>query len=116
MNTESIIFKNKSGLPITICTWIKKSEGLSETKDVYVKDTEEVKLISSTGEWYLETMFEDRKDIDLWESHGYKILEIGKFRSKPCASNNYSWMYHDDFKAIYDDGTITFVCNKINLT
>jgi hypothetical protein len=70
-------------------------------------------LPTSTGEWYLQT-FLDKEYADEWNeakiNPGY---QIGKFRSKPSASGDYSWIDYDNspFDIIYDNKnhTATFI-------
>ena len=77
-------------------------------------------LHSSVGEWHMDSMFNDHSDCDIWKTAGLgKHLIIGKFRSDPCASGNYSWMeYYEPFECVYSEiansgdevkGLITFV-------
>jgi hypothetical protein len=99
-------FINNSGLPINLETWQQET-----TKTVLVKSGEKIVLPTSTGEWYLQTLLTE-PFADEWKAAkinpGY---QIGKFRSKPCASGDYSWMDDDHFQIIYDheNHTATFV-------
>jgi hypothetical protein len=65
---------------------------------------------------------EDRK---LWDDKGLqKYILVGKFRSDPCASGNYSWMEFEDdvFNCVYSklenyedtrvEGVMTFSLNE----
>jgi len=89
---------------------------------IVIRPQEKKFLHSSVGEWHMDSMFPAGEDRDLWENAGLgNHLIIGKFRSDPCASGNYSWMeYYEPFDCIYstvnDDekakGLITFVMNK----
>ena len=47
-----------------------------------------------------DVFYDDRK---IWKDNGLeKHLIIGKFRSSPCASGNYSWLDYDEpFQCIY---------------
>jgi hypothetical protein len=47
-----------------------------------------------------ENLSEERK---IWIEKGFsKYTNIGKFRSSPCASGNYSWLHHEDiFECIF---------------
>jgi hypothetical protein len=106
-------FINNSGLPINLETWHPQSPGLETMKSVLVKSGEQLVLPSTTGEWYLQTYL-DKEFADEWEAHGFRTGDqIGKFRSKPCASGDYSWMDYDNspFAIIYDkkNHTATFI-------
>ena len=103
-----IIFNNKTDLPFHILTWKKVMEYLSEFKTEKINPGEERLLSNSTtGEWHIELPDED--DFEIWKDKGLKsgtkknevYHEIGKFRSKPCASGEYSWI----------NGTDIFLCN-----
>jgi hypothetical protein len=64
---------------------------------------------SSVGEWHLNSMFSNTKDYNDWTEYfgknsvGFtKYALVGKFRSKPCAWGNYSWMeYEEPFECVY---------------
>jgi hypothetical protein len=105
-------FINNSGLPINLETWQPDGPGLETTKTVLVKSGEKIVLPTSTGEWYLQA-FLDKEYADEWEAAkinpGY---QIGKFRSKPCASGDYSWMDDDHFQIIYDHQNHTAIFVK----
>lgn len=104
-------FINNSGLPINLETWQPDGPGLETTKTVLVKSGGKIVLPTSTGEWYLQT-FLDKEYADEWEAANINPgYQIGKFRSKPCASGDYSWMDDEHFQIIYDDQnhTATFV-------
>jgi hypothetical protein len=104
-------FINNSGLPINLETWQPDGPGLETTKTVLVKSGEKTVLPSTTGEWYLQTLLTE-PFADEWKA--VKINpgnQIGKFRSKPGASGDYSWMDDERFQIIYDpkNRTATFV-------
>ena len=104
-------FINNSGLPINIETWQPEAPGLQTMKSVLVKSGEKIILASSTGEWYLQTYL-DEEFADEWISAGLRTGDqIGKFRNKPCASGDYSWMDEEKFDIIYDNekNTATFI-------
>ena len=104
-------FINKSGLPINIETWQTLSSGIESLHSVLVKPDEEYIMPSTTREWYLQTYL-DTDMCDQWIEIGIKPgYQIGKFRNKPCASGNYSWMDYDNFDIIYDKekNTATFI-------
>jgi hypothetical protein len=105
-------FINNSGLPINIETW-QTYGSIVTTKTVLVKSGEKIVLPSTTGEWYIQT-FLTEPFADEWKAAkinpGY---QIGKFRSKPCASGDYSWMDDEHFQIIYDAKTRTAIFNKL---
>ena len=92
-----IHFHNDTDLPIMVDSWVDGSDTL---KCLRVGPREKLVLHSSVGEWHLNAMLntEDRK---LWNSHPTlkNCVLIGKFRSDPCMSGNYSWLEYD---GLYD--------------
>jgi hypothetical protein len=107
-------FINNSGLPVNLETWQpERVPGLETLNAVLVKTGEQFVLPSTTGEWYLQTYL-DKELADEWIVAGFRPGDrIGKFRSKPCASGDYSWMDYDNspFDIIYDpkNHTSTFI-------
>jgi len=93
--TKFIHFHNDTDLPIMVDTWVDGSNALQYFR---IGPREKRILHSSVGEWHLNAMLksEDRK---LWDENPRlkHITLIGKFRSDPCASGNYSWMDYDGF-------------------
>jgi hypothetical protein len=79
---------------------------------------EKVLLNSGVGYWYLNTMFEDPIDRQMWKNVGLKdYVVLGNFSSMPCARGNYVWLEHPKiFKCEYSEpernafipGLITF--------
>ena len=111
-----ITFKNASPLTVIIEAFVDDS---ISSKCVRVGPEETVLVTSCVGEWHLHSMLgrEDRKLWDTLDNCRYKnIYTIGKFRSNPCASGNYSWLdYCDIFDCVYSEkienvikGLITF--------
>jgi hypothetical protein len=104
-------FINKSGLPVNLETWQTKCFGMEEMEIRLVLPGKKVVLASSTGEWYLNTYL-DYKLAEQWTKAGYRTGDsVGKFRDRPCASGDYSWMDEESFDIIYDakKRTATFV-------
>ena len=100
-------FINNSGLPINVETWQLQAPGLETIKTVLVKSGEQIVLPSTTGEWYLQTFLNNEFAYE-WEAAGFRTgEEIGKFRSKPCASGDYSWMDNKTFQIIYETENYT---------
>jgi hypothetical protein len=104
--TKYIHFHNDTDLPVVVEGWVSTSYGLSTLKGLTVQSGEKLVVHSSVGEWHLNSMFTDSEDREMWKKKGlgdYKYLNIGKFRSNPCASGNYSWMEYDDspFECVY---------------
>jgi hypothetical protein len=111
MSLHNITFINDSPLPINIETWQPLFFGLSEMKSLIVHPGENIKMVSETGEWYINTFFYDKKNRDDWISAGYnhQLWEvIGKFRDESYGKNQYSWMCNDDFEIVYCKGIATF--------
>lgn len=104
-------FINNSGLPINLETWQITSSGFNSLEYVLVKNGEEYVMQSTNGEWYLQTYL-DEEYCNQWIEHGITPgYEIGKFRNKPCASGDYSWMDNNNFNIVYDKekNTATFM-------
>ena len=96
---KHITFKNASPLTVIIESFVDDS---ISSKCIRVGPAETVVVNSCVGEWHLHSMLnrEDRKIWDTLDNCRYKnISTIGKFRSNPCASGNYSWI---DYDAIFD--------------
>uniref|UniRef100_A0A6C0B0I8 Uncharacterized protein n=1 Tax=viral metagenome TaxID=1070528 RepID=A0A6C0B0I8_9ZZZZ len=100
--TEEIDFFNYSEFSVMLDFWIKDSNRL---QSLLVKSCETCHLKSSIGEWHIHSMFptEYKEHRIPWIERGFgEHRYIGKFRSDPCASGNYSWM--DDaqvFSCVY---------------
>lgn len=105
----NINFINESGLPVLVESWLRNKLGSSSLQAQCVMPNQTVKLESTTGEWYLNCMFTDDTLRSEWTKQNHQMLTLGKFRSEPCMSGNYSWMECKEFNAIYKDGTIHFV-------
>lgn len=113
-HTQYINFHNTTDLPLNICAWVKNSNTLQSAR---IGPFEKLILHSSVGEWHIDSMFSNEDDRSAWKNAGLeKYLNVGKFRSDPCASGNYSWMeYYEPFDCIYTEtsdkvkGLITFV-------
>ena len=85
-----IHFHNDSDLPLLLDSWI---DGSSMLRTIRIEPREKRIVHSSVGEWHIHSITpSDRK---IWQ-------EIGKFRSDPCASGNYSWL-ESDFECIYSE-------------
>ena len=95
-----IYFYNNTSLPVIIDSWI---EGTNRLESVIIVANEKRIIHSSVGEWHLQSMFRTKKERQLWTDAGLDdMLVIGKFRSSPCHSGNYSWMeYHKPFECVY---------------
>jgi hypothetical protein len=107
MTIKSIQFYNSTIYPILVDGW-----GRHSLDTIIVHPNEECKIFSETGEWFIHKMFcSDNKEAqEFWQKMGLGSFGpcLGKFRSEPCASGDYSWMDYHIFDAIYDDGLIIF--------
>lgn len=115
-----ILFHNATDLPIQICAFVDGSNKLEST---VVNASETVVMHSSVGEWHMDSMFEDSEHRKVWiEAKLEKYLNVGKFRSKPCAMGEHSWMeYYEPFHCTYVDindsqtrykGLVTLIRNE----
>jgi hypothetical protein len=103
--TKFINFHNKTEIPVSIESWV---DGTNEFKCINIYPGEKLIINSSVGEWQLTNLINLTNCKTTWY--------IGKFRSDPCASGNYSWMeYDDEFECEYSkipgniSGLITFI-------
>jgi len=117
-----IDFHNNTELPIMIDAWDN-----CKLKCIKIKPQEKLTIYSSVGEWHINAMFTNESDRKIWNDNGLKnLIIIGKFRSEPCASGNYSWMEYEgpfdcEYSKYYDldldldkniKGLITFKKNN----
>jgi len=78
-----------------IDSWVKNS-----LKCLRVGPQEKLVIHSSVGEWHVDSMLDDENDYKVWKEHGLnRYVNLGKFRSDPCASGNYAWM---EWEHIFD--------------
>ena len=110
-----IHFHNNTDLPICIDSWVDYSDCLSKMDQFRIEPREKRVMYSSVGEWHLNCMFNSCEDRQIWEDNGFSgCINIGKFRSNPCVSGDYSWMEDDLFECVYSElqnpvkGVITF--------
>ena len=109
-------FINQTNLPIMVDGLVKVMEGLNKLETKVVKGNEECIITSITGEWFINTFFNDRELKKIWILNKLNhISNIGKFRNSPCISGEYSWMDVDEFIITHEeeDGVHTF---KFNLS
>ena len=95
-----IHFHNNTSLPVIIDSWV---DGSNTLHSLTIYANEKRIIHSSVGEWHLQSMFETKEDRQLWIDAGLDDMHIvGKFRSNPCYSGNYSWMeYYKPFDCVY---------------
>ena len=111
-----IHFVNNTDLPLMIDSWV---DGSNTLQCLRIDPREKRIVHSSVGEWHMNAMLfgEDRK---LWDDiqNLKNVVLIGKFRSRPCAQGDYSWLDWDNkFDCVYSEldepvdgvkGVITF--------
>jgi hypothetical protein len=123
--TKYVNFHNNSELPIMIDSWVKNSLSC-----LRVGPGESIILFSSVGEWHVNSMLTDEADYKMWRDGGLEwYVNLGKFRSDPCASGDYAWMeWEDIFDCIHTEcepvfheksdepitGLVTFVFNGLS--
>ena len=110
----SVIFMNDLSLAISIETWQTVSFGHDVLTEQIVLPGEIIIMPSSTGEWLINTYIYNDKIKEQWKNAGYTTVgfDICKFRCKPAIDKQYSWMFHDDFKIVYENGNA--ILSKIN--
>jgi hypothetical protein len=98
-NKYSVVLVNNSHLPFIIETWmsILNDElcGISVLESIIINKYEEITLYSLTGDWYISSLFTDETIKQIWQTNNLPLTTIGKFRSLPCISGNYSWINFD---------------------
>lgn len=100
--TKYVNFHNNSELPIMIDSWI---DGSNSLRCLRVGPQEKLVIHSSVGEWHVDSMLDDENDYKVWKELGLnRYVNLGKFRSDPCASGNYAWMeWEHIFDCIYSE-------------
>ena len=83
---ENIEFFNNTEEPILVESW---QDGTNQMQSVKIEAGQQTTVTSCVGEWHMNS----------GKSHKY----IGKFRSNPCASGNYSWMETRDYNCCYQN-------------
>lgn len=104
---STIIFNNNcKTLPIIVSSWMYKLPGLSEYIDVEIPPNTTIELNSSTGEWIISSLFQEKIHCELWKSYHLELEPtIAKFRNIPCASGNHTWNFmENDFDLVYNNG------------
>jgi len=94
-------FHNNTDLPVNISSWV---DGSNTLQNSIIQPGAKHLIHSSVGEWHIDSMFHvDSEEYKIWKERGLsKHHIIGKFRSRPCASGNYSWLEYDEpFECIY---------------
>lgn len=95
-----IHFHNNTELAVIIDSWIDGSSMLFSQK---IEPREKCIVHSSVGEWHIHSMHNTIEDVRAWKNSGLNhMYTIGKFRSEPCYSGNYSWLdYCKPFECFY---------------
>jgi len=108
--TDTMIFVNNTDLPIIVSSWINKSSGLSEYKDVTILSKTTQTVYSDVGEWIISSEFWNKEQNDQWKNEGLSQYgRIAKFRNKPCAWGDYTWNFTEEsFLLEHADGVITW--------
>jgi len=85
-----------------IDSWV---DGSNSLRCLRVGPGEKLVIHSSVGEWHVNSMLTNEEDYKLWREGGLKwYVNLGKFRSNPCASGNYSWMeWEHIFDCVYSE-------------
>ena len=111
--TTYINFHNMSELPIMIDSWV---DGSHKLHCLRVGPGEKLVIESSVGEWHINSMLDDEADRNMWSIRGLKnFINLGKFRSDPCASGNYVYSLISKFaisgKFSFDKVNDIFISN-----
>jgi hypothetical protein len=109
MSIQIATFINETDLPIQVDGLIQVMVGLNKLDSVLVLPNETCKIRSITGEWFLNTYFNEKNHKNMWIAKKmHQIYEIGKFHNSPCIMGNYSWLETDIFEVTYVDGIFKF--------
>lgn len=98
--TKYVNFHNNTELPVMVDSWVKNS-----LKCLRIGPQEKLVIHSSVGEWHVNSMLDDENDYKVWREGGLEwYVNLGKFRSNPCASGNYAWMeWEHIFDCVYSE-------------
>ena len=116
---QYIYFHNKTVLPVMIESWIKNSNNKHVLKTVRVRPGKKLILESIIGEWKMNSISYNIKDIEIWRHYNFPCgYNIGKFRLNPYSCNNYAILENENifrciYSEIYDEeitGLITLTC------
>jgi hypothetical protein len=108
--TQTMVFVNDTDLPIIVSSWMEQIPGLSEYKDLTILSKTTETVYSDVGEWIIGSEFWNKEQSDQWKNEGLSQYgRIAKFRNKPCASNNYTWNFIEEYFILeHADGVITW--------
>jgi len=102
LTLRSPTFINDTNMAVNFETWQTKGFGYGEMVSILVLPGKKARLISSTGEWYLNTYLA-KEFCASWVAAGIRPGDrVGKFRDRPCASGDYSWMDEPTLDIIYE--------------
>jgi hypothetical protein len=107
MSTNKLLFKNESQFPVMVESWIVCG-GVTQMKSVHVEPFTNCLVHSCVGEWHIHSYLLTEEEINIWKENGVKENSyVGKFRSEPCSSGNYSWMDVPEFYCVFEEEDIT---------
>jgi hypothetical protein len=107
------IFKNNTSLPVLIRTWIEPFNGVKIMNHVYCHPYSIMEIHSKQGEWFIDNLFSEKKDFDIWYEKGYKICgHLGKFSQKRFSNETSIRMFSTDFSCIAKNGIFYFIETK----
>jgi len=102
-------FINNTDFPIMVDGLIHVMSGLNKLGSILVMPHEECTITSITGEWFLNTFFQESEYKKPWTINKMSnYYSIGKFRNTPCVQGDYSWMDYDDFTVSFDGDVFKF--------
>ena len=115
MFNNTILFKNNTYLPVIVDYWISYNS-YTILNPITVEPYTSNFITSSSGEWYVHSMFCNEKR-NLWNISEFKnITNIGIFRNKSSFIGKYSWMENNLFDLIYSSNYDNSNENKIIIT
>ena len=113
-------FKNDSIYPVIIESFklLPNNPHISKIFEVRVLPQQEIILEGDLDEWKIHNYFSknDKEAYTIWKEYYDKKSKmklcrfsntyLGKFRTLPCASGDYSWMDDDNFNAKFTNETL----------
>lgn len=121
-----IYFHNNTGLPMIVETCFGNNFDEFFNRKAFTIKPHERHLVHNEKkdvcEWRLHTSFDfyDKENIKVWTDRGLNyVTNIGRFRNKPYASGNYSWLevdVEDLFEVEYSEIVAYGVKGQITLS
>lgn len=97
-------FINQTNLPVNINWLIKVMEGINKLDSIIINENEECIIHSITGEWFINTYFNDMKFKNKWIINKMQnITNISKIKINPDIIGEYCLIENDKFNVIHEE-------------